>query len=85
MLKHSGSDPARVVLAPLPPHGLRVAVSDEGSATAAFTGSGLAGLRDRVEALGGGFRLQATPAVGHDGGGRVHQRELEAVPVGGGV
>ena len=64
VLKHSGSDAARVVLSPLPPHGLRVAVSDEGSGGADFTGSGLAGLRDRVEALGGRFRLLAVPDVG---------------------
>jgi signal transduction histidine kinase len=64
VLKHSGSGRARVVLAPLRSGGLRVAVSDEGSGTASFDGSGLVGLRARVEALGGRFLLQATPAVG---------------------
>jgi signal transduction histidine kinase len=64
VLKHSGSDRARVVLAPLPDGGLRVAVSDEGSGTATFDGSGLTGLRARVEALGGRFGLHATPSVG---------------------
>lgn len=64
VLKHSGSSVARVVLSPLPPHGLRVAISDEGSGAADLTGSGLRGLRDRVEALGGAFRLVAVPDVG---------------------
>jgi signal transduction histidine kinase len=63
-LKHSGSDRARVVLAPLDQGGLRVAVSDEGAGTASFQGSGLVGLRARVEALGGRFALRSTPAVG---------------------
>jgi signal transduction histidine kinase len=63
VLKHSGSAHARVVLAP---HdgGLRVAVADEGSGTARYSGSGLRGLRDRVEALGGHFDLQSTLDVG---------------------
>lgn len=64
VLKHSGSARARVVLAPLAGGGLRVAVSDEGSGTATFDGSGLVGLRARVEALGGRFLLTATSAVG---------------------
>jgi signal transduction histidine kinase len=64
VLKHSGSSVARVVLSPLPPHGLRVAISDEGSGAADLTGSGLPGLRDRVEALGGSFRLVAVLDVG---------------------
>jgi signal transduction histidine kinase len=63
-LKHSGSDRARVVLAPLDAGGLRVAVSDEGAGTASFQGSGLVGLRARVEALGGRFSLRSIPAVG---------------------
>lgn len=68
-LKHSGSDHARVVLtpidrAPLDGGGLRVAISDEGAGTASFQGSGLVGLRARVEALGGRFELRSTPAVG---------------------
>jgi signal transduction histidine kinase len=68
VLKHSGSDRARVVLAPIEDDqadgGLRVAVSDEGAGTATFQGSGLVGLRARVEALGGRFSLRSTPAVG---------------------
>jgi signal transduction histidine kinase len=64
VLKHSGADRARVVLAPLPEGGLRVAVTDEGSGTASPAGSGLSGLRTRVEALGGRFLLHATPGVG---------------------
>ncbi|MGZ4538678.1 MAG: sensor histidine kinase [Blastococcus sp.] len=64
VLKHSGSERARVILAPLSSGGLRVAVTDEGSGTATYGGSGLEGLRARVEALGGRFLLQATPSVG---------------------
>jgi signal transduction histidine kinase len=63
VMKHSGSEHARVVIAPLD-DGLRVAVTDEGRGTASYDGSGLTGLRDRVEALGGHFVLQATPGVG---------------------
>ena len=64
VLKHSGSDTARVVLSPMPPHGLRVAVTDEGSGTVDLAGGGLAGLRDRVDALGGNFQVVAVPDVG---------------------
>ncbi len=64
VLKHSGADRARVVLAPLPDGGLRVAVADEGSGTADAGGGGLSGLRTRVEALGGRFQLNAAPGVG---------------------
>ena len=48
-------------------------------------GSGLVGLRARVEALGGRFRLQATPAVGTTVVAEFDQRELEALPVVAGV
>ena len=64
VMKHSGSDHARVVIAPLPGGGVRVAVTDEGCGTATYAGTGLAGLRDRVEACGGRFDLMATPDVG---------------------
>lgn len=64
VMKHSGSNRARVVIAPLDEGGLRVAVTDEGTGTASYDGTGLTGLRDRVEALGGQFVLQATPDVG---------------------
>lgn len=69
-VKHSGAPGARVVLTPLPVEGLRVAVVDEGTGDASFepldhhAGRGLAGLRDRVEALGGTFMLVAVPRVG---------------------
>jgi signal transduction histidine kinase len=44
---------------------LRVAVSDDGVGGARFgRGSGLVGLKDRVEALGGGIALQSEPAAG---------------------
>ena len=39
-------------------------MTDEGSGTATFDGSGLVGLRDRVETLGGSFLLQSVPGVG---------------------
>jgi signal transduction histidine kinase len=63
VVKHSGADRARILIAPLDGNGLLAAVSDEGrgfSATGA--GTGLQGLRDRVEALGG--RLEVTSTVG---------------------
>jgi signal transduction histidine kinase len=44
---------------------LQVAVSDDGVGGARFgRGSGLVGLKDRVEALGGGIALQSEPASG---------------------
>lgn len=62
--KHSGSPRARVVLSLTGDDGLRVAVADEGCGTATYAGSGLVGLRDRVETLGGSFVLQSLPGVG---------------------
>lgn len=64
VMKHSGAGHARVVIAPLGDDGLRVAVTDAGRGTASYDGTGLSGLRDRVEALGGRFVLQATDGVG---------------------
>lgn len=64
VMKHSGSPRARVVVAPRDDGGLRVAVTDEGHGRASADGSGLAGLRDRVEALGGRFEVQSVPDVG---------------------
>ena len=58
IMKHAGVDSARVALSCLGPR-LRVAVADEGSGAATFTGTGLTGLRDRVQALGGSFCLDA--------------------------
>jgi signal transduction histidine kinase len=44
---------------------LRVAVRDDGTGGANLThGAGLAGLKDRVEALGGRFRLDSPPGAG---------------------
>lgn len=63
VMKHAGSDHARVVLAVLP-EGFRVAVNDDGNGAADAEGSGLRGLRDRVEALGGRFVLHSVPGVG---------------------
>jgi signal transduction histidine kinase len=39
-------------------------VHDDGSGGATFSGSGLVGLRDRVEALGGVFALESSPGQG---------------------
>ena len=44
---------------------LRVIVRDDGTGGADLTlGAGLAGLKDRVEALGGRFRLNSPPGAG---------------------
>jgi GAF domain-containing protein len=44
---------------------LRIGVQDDGAGGAEFSGgSGLVGLRDRVEALGGRIALQSTPGLG---------------------
>ncbi|WP_396686808.1 sensor histidine kinase [Microbispora sp. KK1-11] len=65
MIKHSGAGRARIVVAPLAADGLRVAVTDEGAGFApATTGSGLAGLRDRVEAVGGRLEISSSLGVG---------------------
>jgi signal transduction histidine kinase len=64
VMKHAGVEHARVVIAPIEDGGLRVAVTDEGNGDASYDGSGLAGLRDRVEAIGGSFHLHATTGVG---------------------
>ena len=64
VMKHSGSPRARVVVTPCGEGGLRVAVSDEGNGGASYDGTGLAGLRDRVEALGGNFDVQRVPDIG---------------------
>ncbi len=79
VLKHSGADRARIVIGPVGSSGLRVAVSDEGSGAASFAGTGLSGLRDRVEALGGRFALHATLGVGS---AVVAEFESATLPVG---
>jgi signal transduction histidine kinase len=46
-------------------HALRIAISDDGAGGASFTGgTGLAGLKDRVEALGGGIFLDSPAGAG---------------------
>jgi signal transduction histidine kinase len=64
VMKHAGVEHARVVIAPIEEGGLRVAVADEGNGSGSYDGTGLTGLRDRVEALGGRFLLHATSGVG---------------------
>ncbi|HZD00498.1 MAG TPA: GAF domain-containing sensor histidine kinase [Actinomycetes bacterium] len=65
-LKHSGSSSVEVTLE-LDENRLRVAVSDAGvgfDATAERRGSGIAGLSDRIRALGGDLTVQSTPGRG---------------------
>jgi signal transduction histidine kinase len=62
VLRHA--DPAEtVVQLSFEPAHLRVVVSDDGGGGVAADGQGLAGLRERVEALGG--RFTAGPHGGH--------------------
>lgn len=67
VVKHSGAAAARVVLSPLDSGGLQVIVADKGAglgSCAEERGTGLAGLRDRVEALGGRLSLTSSPGAG---------------------
>jgi signal transduction histidine kinase len=62
--RHAGATFVRVRLAPVRSY-LSVEVVDDGRGGATFrVGSGLEGLRDRVEALGGEFRLDSPPGGG---------------------
>jgi signal transduction histidine kinase len=62
--KHSNASTVHVGIETAGPI-LRVSVSDEGSGGAdPSKGSGLVGLRDRVEALGGAISIQSPPGVG---------------------
>lgn len=63
VMKHSGSDHARVVVGAVE-NGLRLAVVDEGNGCADEAGAGLSGLRERVEGLGGRLQVQAVPGIG---------------------
>ena len=63
VIKHAGVDRAFVAIE-LDDARLRVRVTDEGSGAVTEGGSGLSGLRDRVQALGGDFRVHGTPGVG---------------------
>ena len=62
--KHAHASAARVEVA-LGEGVLQVCVRDDGSGGADFGhGSGLAGLKDRIEALGGSIRLHSPPGAG---------------------
>ncbi len=62
--KHAQASTAEVELA-TGDDMLRVCVRDDGSGGASFgPGSGLAGIRDRAEALGGRIRLDSPPGAG---------------------
>ena len=61
--KHSGADHV-VVSAKLESDYLVVEVSDDGRGQANWDGSGLSGLRDRLEALGGSIELASSPEMG---------------------
>jgi signal transduction histidine kinase len=65
VLKHSGSDAAEVKLVCADGH-LRIEVRDEGRGFSLGTtsASGLQGLRDRVEALGGRLTVDSSPGAG---------------------
>jgi len=63
-VKHADAGAVRVEIA-VEGGVLRVTVRDDGRGGAAFgSGSGLVGLRDRVEALGGRITLQSLPSTG---------------------
>jgi signal transduction histidine kinase len=75
VIKHSGADRVRIVIATDEEHGLLVAVSDEGRGFQVNgTGSGLRGLRDRVEALDGKLEVESTVGVGSTISARLPQQ-----------
>ncbi|PWU25588.1 MAG: hypothetical protein C5B48_00550 [Candidatus Rokuibacteriota bacterium] len=63
VLKHAGASHLRVELAEQAAD-VRLLVEDDGRGGADTSGSGLAGLRDRVAALGGSLSVEAAPAGG---------------------
>jgi signal transduction histidine kinase len=63
VLKHASASRLRVELLERP-SGVRLLVEDNGRGGADATGSGLAGLRDRVSALGGRLGVEPVPAGG---------------------
>lgn len=64
VLKHAGTTSVTVRIAADGP-GVQISVADRGRGFATpTTGSGLAGLRDRVEALGGDFEVCSQPGAG---------------------
>lgn len=76
-LKHPPGAPVRVLLVGDPEH-LLVEVDDRGPGigTGPHEGRGLAGLRDRVDSLGGAFSVESSPA-----GGTVVRARFPAGPV----
>jgi signal transduction histidine kinase len=64
VLKHAGGSAARVVIAPAA-DGLVLTVNDDGRGFEVLgDGTGLAGMRDRVEALGGSLSVTSALGVG---------------------
>jgi signal transduction histidine kinase len=63
VLKHAGASHLRVELAEQAAE-VRLLVEDDGRGGADASGSGLAGLRDRVAALGGSLSIEPVPAGG---------------------
>jgi signal transduction histidine kinase len=61
--KHAGCDRINVK-ATASPHALRIEVGDDGRGGASPSGSGLLGLRDRVEAIGGRLSVHSPPSGG---------------------
>lgn len=65
VVKHTPGARTRIVLTPWSHGGLQVAVADDGAGfTQPLGGSGLPGLHDRVEAVGGHLEVTSTPGVG---------------------
>ena len=64
VLKHAGGTSARIVVTPAA-EGLVVTVDDDGRGFETLAdGTGLAGMRDRVEAVGGSLSVRSIPGVG---------------------
>ena len=81
VVKHSGATGTNIELSTTPDD-LTVCVHDDGAgfATADPVGSGLTNLRDRVEALGGRFRVETVPGNGHQGARRSAGRRERGRP-----
>jgi signal transduction histidine kinase len=61
--KHGGGDRISIEVT-VAAHSLRVRIADDGRGGAVPSGSGLLGLRDRVEALGGRLSIDSRPGAG---------------------